>query len=147
MPSFLLKSSHFLTLAPCSVRTSVYRLGISFFTFHHIMYLIDLKARRAPRFDLPHYALYIAFFPQVLAGPLVRWNEIMHQFDERPYRRLDASERFGRGIMLLTVGLGKKVLPGDPLAEYANPVFTAAAEGPVTVLEAWQGTLAFTFQI
>src|SRR6476660_7351033 len=50
-------------------------LGISFFTFHHIMYLIDLKARRAPRFDLPHYALYIAFFPQVLAGPLVRWNE------------------------------------------------------------------------
>ena len=59
-------------------------LGISFFTFHHIMYLTDLRAGRAPGFGLVKYALYIAFFPQVLAGPLVRWSEIMHQFDERP---------------------------------------------------------------
>ncbi|RUP17998.1 MAG: MBOAT family protein, partial [Methylobacterium sp.] len=54
-------------------------LGISFFTFHHIMYLADLRAGRAPGFGLVKYALYIAFFPQVLAGPLVRWSEIMHQ--------------------------------------------------------------------
>ena len=49
-------------------------LGISFFTFHHVMYLTDLRAGRAPRYDLVRYALYIAFFPQVLAGPLVRWR-------------------------------------------------------------------------
>jgi D-alanyl-lipoteichoic acid acyltransferase DltB (MBOAT superfamily) len=123
-------------------------LGISFFTFHHVMYLTDLKAGRAPRFDLMRYALYIAFFPQVLAGPLVRWSEIMHQFDERPYARSDAAERFARGLLLLTLGLAKKVFVGDPLADYANPVFQAAAAGdPVSVLAAWQGTLAFTFQI
>ncbi len=123
-------------------------LGISFFTFHHVMYLVDLRAGRAPRYDLVRYALYIAFFPQVLAGPLVRWSEIMHQFDERPYRRADAAERFARGLMLLTVGLAKKVFLGDPLAEYVNPVFQAAADGEaVTVLQAWQATLGFALQI
>src|SRR3954452_24367459 len=123
-------------------------LGISFFTFHHVMYLTDLRAGRAPRYDLVRYALYIAFFPQVLAGPLVRWSEIMHQFEERPYQRPDAAERVARGIMLLVIGLAKKVFVGDPLASYVNPVFQAAANGkPVSVGEAWQATLGFTFQI
>lgn len=123
-------------------------LGISFFTFHHVMYLTDLRRGEAPRYDLVRYALYIAFFPQVLAGPLVRWREIMHQFEERPYLRADSAERVARGLMLLTIGLAKKVLLGDPLAEYANPVFAAAAAGQaVSMAEAWQGVLAFTFQI
>jgi alginate O-acetyltransferase complex protein AlgI len=123
-------------------------LGISFFTFHHVMYLTDLRAGRAPRYDLVRYGLYIAFFPQVLAGPLVRWSEIMHQFDERPYARSDAAERFARGIMLLVVGLAKKVFLGDPLAAYVNPIFQRAAEGAaVSFTEAWQATLGFTFQI
>jgi alginate O-acetyltransferase complex protein AlgI len=123
-------------------------LGISFFTFHHVMYLTDLRAGRAPRYDLVRYGLYIAFFPQVLAGPLVRWSEIMHQFDERPYGRSDAEERIARGLMLLVLGLAKKVFLGDPLAEYVNPAFEAAAAGrAVTMAEAWQATLGFTFQI
>ncbi len=123
-------------------------LGISFFTFHHVMYLTDLRRGQAPRYDLIRYTLYIAFFPQVLAGPLVRWREIMHQFDERPYLRTDAAQRFAQGLMLLVMGLVKKVFVGDPLAEYANPVFAAAAAGKaVSIVEAWQATLAFGFQI
>jgi D-alanyl-lipoteichoic acid acyltransferase DltB (MBOAT superfamily) len=123
-------------------------LGISFFTFHHIMYLTDLRAGRAPRYDLVRYGLYIAFFPQVLAGPLVRWSEIMHQLDERPYQRRDAEERFARGLMLLVVGLAKKVLLGDQLAEYTKPIFAAAEAGQALNMgEALQGTLGFTFQI
>ncbi|MGO4572291.1 MBOAT family O-acyltransferase [Microvirga sp. 2TAF3] len=123
-------------------------LGISFFTFHHIMYLTDLKAGKAPRFDLVRYGLYIAFFPQVLAGPLVRWSEIMHQFEERPYQRSDAAERFARGLMLLVIGLAKKVFFGDQLAEYANPIFQSAAAGhAIGMGEAWQAALGFTFQV
>ncbi|HEX8416248.1 MAG TPA: MBOAT family O-acyltransferase [Methylobacterium sp.] len=123
-------------------------LGISFFTFHHVMYLVDLRAGRAPPYDLVRYGLYIAFFPQVLAGPLVRWGEIMHQFEGRAYDRPDAAERIGRGLMLLCVGLAKKVLLGDPLGATVDPVFQAAAEGRVvTMVEAWQATLGFTFQI
>ncbi|UVF18662.1 MBOAT family protein [Microvirga terrae] len=123
-------------------------LGISFFTFHHIMYLTDLKKGKAPLYDPVRYGLYIAFFPQVLAGPLVRWSEIMHQFEERPYRRPDADERIARGLMLLVCGLAKKTLLGDPLSEYVNPIFQAAAAGKAIALgEAWQAMLGFTFQI
>jgi alginate O-acetyltransferase complex protein AlgI len=123
-------------------------LGISFFTFHHIMYLTDLKKGKAPLYDPVRYGLYIAFFPQVLAGPLVRWSEIMHQFEERPYRRPDAAERVARGLMLLVCGLAKKTLLGDPLSEYVNPIFQAAAAGKAIALgEAWQAMLGFTFQI
>jgi alginate O-acetyltransferase complex protein AlgI len=122
-------------------------LGISFFTFHHVMYLTDLSAGRAPAYNLTRYALYIGYFPQVLAGPLVRWSEIMHQLDERPYRE-GWEQRAAQGVMLLTLGLAKKVLIGDPLAEYVNPIFAAAAAGKtVSVLEAWQAVLGFSFQI
>jgi alginate O-acetyltransferase complex protein AlgI len=122
-------------------------LGISFFTFHHIMYLTDLRAGRAPAYDLQRYGLYIGFFPQILAGPLVRWSEIMHQLEEKPYRD-GWQELAARGIILLCLGLCKKVFLGDPLAEYATPIFQEAADGKViTVLKAWQAVLAFTFQI
>ena len=71
-------------------------LGISFFTFHHVMYLIDLKRGRAPLYSLDRYALYICFFPQAISGPLARWNEVMHQFGERRFRpRLGAAHRRG----------------------------------------------------
>jgi alginate O-acetyltransferase complex protein AlgI len=123
-------------------------LGISFFTFHHVMYLVDLRAGLAPRYDLARYGLYIAFFPQVLAGPLVRWSEIMHQLDEQPWRRPDAAERFARGTMLFVLGLVKKVAIGDELASYVNPVFDAAAAGRgIPAGDAWQAMLGFTFQI
>ncbi|WP_158812804.1 MBOAT family protein [Methylocapsa sp. S129] len=123
-------------------------LGISFFTFHHVMYLSDLKAGKAPRYDLTRYALYIGFFPQVLSGPLVRWSEIMHQFEERPYERSDAAQRFAWGMMLVVIGLAKKVFLGDPLAADVNPIFAAAANGEiVSLVDAWQATLGFTFQI
>jgi alginate O-acetyltransferase complex protein AlgI len=60
-------------------------LGISFFTFHHIMYLVDLGRGRAPTFPLDKYALYICFFPQAIAGPIARWNEVMHQFGAQAF--------------------------------------------------------------
>ena len=122
-------------------------LGISFFTFHHIMYLVDLRKGLAPRYGLAKYALYIAFFPQVLAGPLVRWSQVMHQFDENPYLRSDAAERFAKGLLLLVLGLAKKLL-GDALAEPANAVFALAPRvSALSFADAWQGVLAFTFQI
>ena len=122
-------------------------LGISFFSFHHVMYLVDLRAGKAPRFDLTRYALYIAFFPQVLAGPLVRWSEIMHQFNERPFRE-GWERRTAQGLILLVLGLMKKVFVGDPLSEYATPIFADAAAGlPITFLQAMQGIFSYGFQI
>lgn len=112
------------------------------------MYLSDLRAGQAPRLSLGRYAVYIAFFPQVLAGPLVRWREMMHQLDERPYARPDAAQRCGRGLALITIGLAKKVLLGDALASGIGPIFgKVAAGGQATAPEAWQAMLGFAFQI
>ncbi len=123
-------------------------LGISFFTFHHVMYLTDLRAGIAPRYDLVRYGLYIAFFPQVLAGPLVRWTEIMHPLDQRPYSHPAAMDRFALGLMLLVAGLAKKVLIADPLAKVSDPLFYITTRVVhITFMDAWQATLAFTFQI
>ena len=122
-------------------------LGISFFTFHHVMYLADLRAGIAPLYGLTRYGLYIAFFPQVLSGPLVRWSEVMHQFEVRAFGE-GWRERLGRGLVLIAFGLAKKTLLGDGLANYANPIFSLAAEhAPLTVMQAWEGVLAFTLQI
>jgi D-alanyl-lipoteichoic acid acyltransferase DltB (MBOAT superfamily) len=123
-------------------------IGISFFTFQHVMYLSDLRAGRAGRGSLLQYAFYVAFFPRVLAGPLVRWAELIPQLAEPAGGRPDSAERFARGLLLLTAGLAKKVFLGDPLSESVNPVFAkAAAGGALTVSEAWQGTLGYTFQL
>ena len=123
-------------------------LGISFFTFHHVMYLADARAGRAPRLSLLRYALYIAFFPQLLAGPLVRWSEMIPQLGRRPGQDSEQPARFGRGLMLITIGLAKKVLLGDALARVIDPIFERATGGDApTVLEAWHAALGFGFQI
>jgi alginate O-acetyltransferase complex protein AlgI len=121
-------------------------LGISFFTFHHVMYLTDLRRKQAPKLSLVQYGLYIAFFPQVLAGPLVRWREIMPQFNATLSTQYKwRSEALG--LMLIVVGLCEKALLGDNLALLANVVFTNADSAPVAPIDAWLGTLSFTFQI
>ncbi|MGE5477763.1 MAG: MBOAT family O-acyltransferase [Bacteroidales bacterium] len=121
-------------------------LGISFFTFHHIIYWADLARGRAPRYSLRDYGLYIAMFPQILAGPLVRHSEIVHQFALAPLRE-GWGQRMAQGLGLLVIGLCKKVFVADAMAAMANPIFAKAATQQLGVLEAWQGALAFTFQI
>ncbi|HLO77810.1 MAG TPA: MBOAT family O-acyltransferase [Magnetospirillum sp.] len=121
-------------------------LGISFFTFHHIIYWADLIKGRAPRYGLRDYGLYIALFPQILAGPLVRHSEIVHQFALAPFRD-GWAQRMAQGLCLLVIGLCKKVFVADAMAGMANPLFAKVAAAPLTVAEGWQAALAFTFQI
>ncbi len=143
---FAMQASNLLGLFSVTPMSLALPLGISFFTFHHVMYLTDLRAGRAPRLGLVDYALYIAFFPQVLAGPLVRWRELIPQL-AAPCFRPGFEEPFGRGLILLTIGLCKKVLVGDPLAAVARPAFEAAQAGTLPIGQAWDGLLAFTIQI
>jgi D-alanyl-lipoteichoic acid acyltransferase DltB (MBOAT superfamily) len=123
-------------------------LGISFFTFQHIMYLADLRAGRAEPVGLLEYALYVAFFPRVIAGPLVRPNEFRTQLDQLRQPALESAERMARGLMLLTLGLAKKVLVADPLGAIVNPIYAAVEGGTEpTVAQAWEATLGYTFQL
>lgn len=122
-------------------------LGISFFTFQQISYLVDLKRGQAPHYRFSDYALWVMLFPHLIAGPIIRHHEIIDQFALDP-RRPGLSERLSRGFFLLTLGVAKKVLIADPLAAIADPVFAAAAAGrAIGVLDGWIAGLAFSLQI
>jgi D-alanyl-lipoteichoic acid acyltransferase DltB (MBOAT superfamily) len=120
-------------------------LGISFFTFHHVMYLVDLRGGRAPLYPLDRYALYICYFPQAISGPLARWSEVMDQFG-RQMLRPGWEQRWALGVALIVVGLLQKVLLADTIANAIDPVFTQALHGPVTDGKSWVA-LGFAFQL
>ncbi len=120
-------------------------LGISFFTFHHIMYLVDLRKGKAPIYPLDRYALYIAFFPQALAGPLARWSQVMHQFGRRIYAP-GWQREFCLGISFIAMGLFEKIFLADRIGRIVDPIYAQALLGPVANGDAWLA-LGFNFQI
>ncbi len=119
-------------------------LGISFFTFQQISYLVDLRRGQAPVYSLTDYALYVSFFPQLIAGPIVRHNQVIFQYAADP-RRDGLEERLARGCTLLIIGMAKKMLLADGLADIADPLY--AAGGGVSAGEAWLAAVAFGGQI
>ena len=122
-------------------------LGISFFTFEQISYAIDRRNGRAPDYDLLDYAAYVAFFPHLLAGPIIRHDELIFQFADDP-RRPGWDERAGRGLVLFTLGLIKKVWLADTFGRDANRLFDAAAHGSLLGWQdGWHAALAYTLQL
>lgn len=119
-------------------------LGISFFTFQQIAYLIDCSKGLAKEHVFTQYALFVTFFPQLIAGPIVRYEDIMPQFGR--LRTFGMSYRnTAVGIALLTLGLFKKVVIADTLSPWVAAVFDSSE--PLTLFEAWGGVLSYTFQI
>lgn len=119
-------------------------IGISFFTFQQIAFLVDANASRAPRPSLVKYAFFVSFFPQLIAGPIVHHREIIAQYDN--YR--EHGRDFSIGISIFSIGLFKKVLIADTIAPTAQAVFTYANSGAtLSFLEAWYGALAYSLQI
>jgi len=120
-------------------------LGISFFTFHHIMYLVDLRKGKAPEYPLDRYALYIAFFPQAIAGPLARWSQVVDQFGAKVYAP-GWQRQFALGVTFIVIGLIEKTLLADPIAHVVDPIYAQAKLGPVAHGDSWLA-LGFMFQI
>ena len=117
-------------------------LGISFFTFHALSYLIDVYRRRfAANRSLREVALYIAFFPQLMAGPIVRYKTIARRLRLRRH----SWGRASAGLRMLVIGLAMKVLIADALAPLAEAVFDHG-QAP-SLLAAWTGAMAYTLQI
>jgi D-alanyl-lipoteichoic acid acyltransferase DltB (MBOAT superfamily) len=121
-------------------------IGISFFTFQCVSYLIDLKRGDAPQYPLRRLTLFVVLFPHLIAGPIVRHNEIIPQFDRDPLRD-GLAERFSKGVTLFVVGLLLKVLVADKLAVHVDAVYAAAAIRPPGLWDAWLGILGFSLQI
>jgi D-alanyl-lipoteichoic acid acyltransferase DltB (MBOAT superfamily) len=122
-------------------------LGISFFTFQQISYLVDLRRGQVEAYRFIDYAAYITFFPHLIAGPIVRHSELVMQLRLDPWRD-GLAERLSRGTVLLVIGMTKKVALADQLAPISDRVFEAAMTGAALgVADAWVGALAFAFQI
>ena len=123
-------------------------LGLSFFTFQKIAFLVDAYRGKTKQYDFLDFLLFVTFFPQLIAGPIVHHNEIMPQIQRTvsPSRR---SVDLSVGIGLFAMGLFKKVVIADNLAKVATPLFILAArdDRDLTMLEAWAAAVSFGLQL
>ena len=118
-------------------------VGISFYTFQELSYLIDIyRGNAKPQQRLLPFALYISMFPQLIAGPIVRYVDIEAQL----LNRVMSMRKFGQGVMYFIVGFAKKVVLADSIGALYEQI-TALPIGSFSVLTAWVGCLAFAFQI
>ncbi len=118
-------------------------IGISFFTFHALSYVIDVHRSHARAQRNPiNLALYITLFPQLIAGPILRFHEIAHQLEGRAVRWAD----FAYGVRRFVIGLAKKVLLANPLAVPADQIF-GITDSRLSPAVAWLGVICYTLQI
>ncbi len=116
-------------------------LGISFYTFQSMSYSIDVYRGEARAIrDFADFACFVSMFPQLVAGPIVRFQEIADQLVTRTH----SLTRFARGIAFVSVGMAKKILLANPCGKVADTVFDAAG---TTCLDAWYGVVGYAFQI
>ena len=121
-------------------------LGISFVTFQQIAFLIDVNAKRVESFRLQDYCLFVLFFPQLIAGPIVHYREMMPQFHRTSC--IADKDNLSVGLTLFMFGLFKKVVLADTLALLVTPIYEQAASGTVvSLLPAWMAAIGFTLQI
>jgi len=122
-------------------------LAISFFTFQQITYLVDSYQGESREYSFLHYCLFVTFFPQLIAGPIVHHREMLPQFAKETLYKLKPENLLVGGTTFI-IGLFKKVVIADGMAAYASPVFqTAELSTSLTFFEAWGGALAYTFQL
>lgn len=119
-------------------------IGISFFTFTQIAFLVDTYQGKVREYQFVHYLLFVTYFPHLIAGPVLHHKEMMPQFADAKIYRFSTTE-FGIGVTIFVIGLAKKVLIADNLAPHASVVFDA--HGPQTMLVVLGGVLAYTFQL
>ena len=144
---FLVGTINWLGGVDLAMDVIILPLAISFFTFQQIAWLVDAHRGQASEYNPVHYALFVCFFPQLIAGPIVHHAEMMPQFartreSDKRIRDLEI------GLTIFCLGFLKKVVLADTASLQANPVFDAAASGEIlTFFEAWGGTFAYSFQL
>ena len=145
--NFFLDSVNIALGTGYSLSEIILPLGISFFTFTQIAFLVDAYRGEAREYNFLHYALFVTYFPHLIAGPVLHHKEMMPQFDNASIFRFNTLN-FSAGLTYFILGLFKKVILADGISSFGSPVFAAAAEGhPLSSLDAWGGALSYTFQL
>ncbi|OHD94969.1 MAG: acetyltransferase, partial [Sulfuricurvum sp. RIFOXYD2_FULL_44_160] len=119
-------------------------LGISFFTFTQIAYLVDAYRNEVKEMDYLNYTLFVTFFPHLLAGPILHHKEMMPQFDSIKSKAINY-RNIAAGLFLFSIGLFKKVVIADTFAQWANAGFETTQA--LNLIEAWATSLSYTFQL
>lgn len=122
-------------------------LGISFFTFTQIAFLVDTYQGKVKEFNFIHYTLFVTYFPHLIAGPVLHHKEMMPQFALASTYRFKY-ENMVVGCAIFFIGLFKKVVLADGISTFVGPVFNAPSMGVhLTFIEAWGGALCYTLQL
>jgi len=134
-----------------SIGDIILPLGISFFTFTQIAFLVDTYQGKVKEYNFVHYLLFVTYFPHLIAGPVLHHKDMMPQFAHSSTYHINWNY-VATGLLLFTLGLCKKVLWADSLAPFATAIFDGAQHGMTTgtlptIYEAWSGALAYTLQI
>lgn len=145
--NFFIDNANALFHSDFHLNTIILPLAVSFFTLQQVAYLVDIYRGEVGKHSFLRYCLFITFFPKLIAGPIVRFKEMMPQIDNdhRPHL---AIENIAIGLTVFFLGLFKKVILADSIGAYATPVFNAAREGVgISFFNSWSGALAYTFQL
>jgi len=141
---FFLASVNALTGTDFPMLRVLLPIGISFFTFTQIAFLVDTAQGKVREFRFTHYLLFVTYFPHLVAGPVLHHKEMMPQFAEEATYRFSA-QNLAVGLTIFIIGLAKKVLIADNLADHANFVFDKSDSA--SLLVAWGGVFAYAFQL
>lgn len=145
--NFFLESTNALFGTDIALGAIFLPLGISFITFQKIAFLVDVRTERVKDFDLGEFLTFVFFFPQLIAGPIVHYREVVPQFQATRGRGLTSTD-LAIGIALFSIGLFKKVVLADGIAPHANAIFAAGDRGETLgMLRAWMGVMAYTLQV
>ena len=145
--NFFVENINLLFQDSLYIQEIILPLAISFFTFQQIAYLVDAYRGQAEKYSFLHYSLFVTFFPQLIAGPIVHHKEIMPQFLRKQFL-LPSYRNCVLGLSLFALGLFKKIIFADSMSVYASATFDAAEAGvSLTIFEAWLGSLAYSMQL
>jgi alginate O-acetyltransferase complex protein AlgI len=145
--NFILENLTAITGWPGEFNPIPLPVGISFYTFTQIAYLLDASRGQAKEYELPRYALFVTFFPHLIAGPIIHHKEMMPQFAPSELKQ-PKFDLLPLGLTLFAFGLAKKVVLADTFAQFASPLFEAAHHGSsLDLIEAWTAALSYSFQL
>lgn len=141
---FFISSLNQVAQADLPALNVILPVGISFFTFTQIAFLVDTYQGKVQEYRFVHYLLFVTYFPHLIAGPVLHHKEMMPQFEQGSTYRLSAAN-LAVGLAIFAIGLGKKVLIADNLAPHASFFFDQAPTP--SLLSAWGGVMAYAFQL
>lgn len=141
---FFVENINFLIGSELVLKNILLPLAISFYTFQQIAYLVDSYRLETKEYNFLNYGLFVTFFPQLIAGPIVHHGQVMSQFSDKKTYRINY-EHISQGLLIFAIGLFKKVAIADTFAEWANAGYSNV--NVLTFLDSWVTTLSYTLQL